>query len=429
VTENRDEARILERVLAVAGAAEPLTLSQEAARDITRRAAEIAAVHGDDARRHRTALFGAAGVVVAAALLLVAWRSAQVSAPAGLPAAPTAAAPMELSLPTGDRLTVVEGSKFELLAVRAEERRVSLVRGSMLFDVTPLGDAARFEVTTKHLTVRVRGTVFSVHTNDGGTTVRVYEGRVEVDEGGALHVLGADQAWTSGSGPDVEARLATAGAEAARARSEASRAVARAERVAPRPDTLVDPALPALELAEARRAPPHIAPETPAGLGAPDETSSREETPTDASRLIAAGDAAVALRMARRALAEGQDRVRWGFVEADALRALRRFPEAADAFDRVAAVAEGTSKRGAGYRAAVIRRGDLHDPRGALASLDASGADADGSPFAERALVLRARALHESGSSEEAREVVRRYRATYPESSASAWMAEISAPE
>jgi transmembrane sensor len=59
------------------------------------------------------------------------------------------------------------------------ERRVVLRRGEARFNVAK--DASRpFVVVTPRTTMRVLGTVFNVHTDQGQTAVAVFEGRVEV---------------------------------------------------------------------------------------------------------------------------------------------------------------------------------------------------------------------------------------------------------
>jgi len=76
----------------------------------------------------------------------------------------------------------------------------------------------------------------------------------------------------------------------------------------------------------------------------------------------------------------------------------------------------------AGYLASFIRLRRLGDAPGALAALDATGADSAGSPLAERATALRARALDRMGRGAEARAVALRYLARYPGGGMAAWM-------
>jgi len=149
-------------------------------------------------------------------------------------------------------------------------------------------------------------------------------------------------------------------------------------------------------------------------------------TADDARGLISSGEAEEALRAARLALAARPRDVEFRLVEADALRALRRYAEAADAFDQAAVDAGPGSRLGAGYRAAVIRRRNLGDPDGALASLDVARVDAEGSPFEERGLALRARALLALGREADARIVAERYLARYPTGSTRSFMEQLA---
>ena len=109
-------------------------------------------------------------------------------------------------------------------------------------------------------------------------------------------------------------------------------------------------------------------------------------------------------------------------LEADALRALRRYREAADAYDRAAAGLSDSQASQAGYLAASVRSRHLGDATGALSSLDRSGADRPGSPLAERALALRARILNQEGRTAEARDVASDYLRRFPGGGMAEWM-------
>lgn len=355
-------------------------------------------------RRRHTVLAVGASVAAAVALTVLVvepWNgspeeSAVATAPAPEPVAPVD--PMQLALPTGDRLTVVEGSRFELLSVTDAERRVSLSSGAMIFDVAPVGDGSRFEVVTDDLTVRVMGTVFGVHTGASGTTVRVYEGRVEVLRDGLVRQLDAGEALGTGESLQDDVRLTAAGERAADARAELQ--MAREADGAP----LVEE-----DLEEVRPVP------TAPIASADDITAHAPSSTAEQARdLIAAGDAGGALAAARLALAAHPRDVAFRLVEADALRALRRYAEAADAYDQAADGAPFGERQGAGYRAAAIRRTNLGDPAGALRSLDSARVDAEGSPFEERGLALRARALTSLDRADEARAVAERYLSAFP---------------
>ncbi len=400
------EERTLGALTALARETEAEALDDTDARRMIRQATLGARARGARRRQRWVMATSAATAAALAALVTLAWVTSGDSAgqAAAPPAAPESAAgetvpahadPMELALPSGDRITAVEGSRFELLSMTDTERRVSLSRGAMLFDVARLGDGATFEVETRDLRVRVLGTIFSVDAREDGTTVRVYEGRVEVlrdgEAGAAPRLLTQGESWSSGTDFGPDARLSARGRRAAEARAS----------VAPRPEEAA-PAEPVVALAE------------PA-VTAPIPTPRRESPPTveRAQAMIAAGNPEAALLAARRALAERPGDLAYRLVEADALRALRRFAEAAPVYDRVA-VSPGAAHVGAGFRAASIRFADLSDPAGALASLDAASVDGEGSPFEERGLALRARALEALGRRADTRAVAERYLARFP---------------
>jgi hypothetical protein len=290
---DRDE-RVLSTVAALARDASPDALEVTRAEQMIRRAALGAG--GTRARRAQVAaLVATAALAAAAATLVTLSTSDEPEAPASPSArtaseapgdAPILADPMEIELPSGDRITAVEGSRFELLSVTEEDRRVSLTRGAMLFDVARLGESARFEVVTRDLRARV----------------------------------------LAAGAPPEDPRLSSRGRRAAEARvAEATSAQGDAET-----DTATT---------EAAR---------------PPSTESDLPSIDEARALIASGDAEGALLAARRVLAEDPNDAGSRLVEADALRALRRFAEAVAAYDRVAASPSPARAR-AGFRAASIR--------------------------------------------------------------------------
>lgn len=113
-------------------------------------------------------------------------------------------------------------------------------------------------------------------------------------------------------------------------------------------------------------------------------------------------------------------------VEADALRALRRYDEAVAAYERAAGQLSGGMAAQAGYLAAStrFRQGDA---RGALSTLDGSSAMAPGSPLAERATALRVRLLHRLGRRAEARREAEGYLRDYPNGGMASWMRSLLA--
>ncbi len=88
--------------------------------------------------------------------------------------------PLRVQLPTGDSIVATAGAHFDVVDASQTSREVAVDRGTVLFDVKPLSPGERFAVRTRDAVVHVRGTVFSVAHEDGRTTVRVYEGSVDV---------------------------------------------------------------------------------------------------------------------------------------------------------------------------------------------------------------------------------------------------------
>jgi hypothetical protein len=354
-----------------------------------RRVIERAAVGGS--ARHRAQIVRRLAIVVGVAAALAAatvtgyvlppQRSGP-NAPIALPAAPARPAPAaptptpttDLELPTGDRLRAASGARFAVEEASSTSRRIHLDDGAMLFDVRPI-EGSRFEVVTERAIVRVLGTVFTVEASPSGTAVRVYEGRVEVvrmrDPGGEPRVV------TAGGELRVGGELLGFDALVAPAR-EAARSRARPS--APRAPTeeAPDP-----ELAEARR-------------------------------WIAEGRAAHALSAARRASANGRPDP-WVMVEGDALRALDRPLEAAEAYHRAAEALPPPRRHQAGYLEAQLRAAT--DPSGALRALRGADVAAPGSDLRERALILEERLLGRLGRYAERRAVAEAYLREFPEGS------------
>lgn len=144
-------------------------------------------------------------------------------------------------------------------------------------------------------------------------------------------------------------------------------------------------------------------------------------TPTSVRRLLLEGRAEEALGIARQ-----EQGGAWRMVEADALRALRRYDEAVAAYERAAGQLSGGMAAQAGYLAAStrFRQGDA---RGALSTLDGSSAMAPGSPLAERATALRVRLLHRLGRRAEARREAEGYLRDYPNGGMASWMRSLLA--
>ncbi len=426
----------VDRMASLAGRMEPPPLPRNTATLMVRHAV------GEARRRRRRRTTGR--MAMAAVVLLgatgVGWWS--LGRWTGTPR--TASSPMRLVLPTGDRVAATPGARFEITSVTHADRRIRLEEGTMLFDVVPLSRGQRFEVTTGDLRVRVRGTVFSVRAGPGrSSSVHVYEGRVAITRGRERVVLHRGDTWPADANRDGAA-LTAIGRAAVRRRDRSARhrnapprgprpsaehgaapVDATATRVPSTPQTVTSP-----EPMDARAGATPLAREAARRTGTATERNvttgsgpagNAPSTTTTASmatarRWLLAGDAERALRAARAHRTEGA----WGMLEADALRALHHFDEAARVYD-VLAWRGGPDAAQAGYLAAQIRfnRGD---EAACLHSLDTAQVDAPGSPLEERGLGLRARALLRLGRREEARAVAARYLAGFPHADLATWM-------
>ena len=104
-------------------------------------------------------------------------------------------APSRVTLPTGDTLVVTHGAELAFAESSDVARRVEVRSGTVLFDVAPLAAGERFVVNARGVRAEVRGTVFSVGAD---ARVRVYEGAVSVEEGGASALVTAGRMWADG---------------------------------------------------------------------------------------------------------------------------------------------------------------------------------------------------------------------------------------
>ncbi|MBO6938462.1 MAG: FecR domain-containing protein [Deltaproteobacteria bacterium] len=345
--------------------------------------------------------------------------------------------PLQARLASGDVLVASPGAHFEVLEQGPLVRRLELSEGLVLFDVEPLGDEGRFEVVTPDGVVRVRGTVFSVEAGEE-TVVRVYEGRVEVERGGSVVTLGESQMWRRGETVAWDAGpLADEAATAVAARvEERARVASAAERRTavgdPRPESesAVGGRLPESDvggrlaesdvgdrLAESESDVGDRLAESESSVAVASTTEPASPRPRpvrverdDVQRWLAAGDYE---RARSTAAARG-----WTQLEADALRALGRYADAADRYDEVAQNGNGT----AAFEAAQLRFQRLSDPSGALASLQAAPAPA---ALDERRLGLEARLLVRLGRSTEARAIAERYLEAHPQGGLARWMTEL----
>lgn len=464
---------MLDRLAALAREQEPPPLEESATTALVRGAMRRAEYPPPRRARSRALIIVAAAAVLVPAVLGALFVLLRGDESESLPL-------LRASLPTGDRLVATAGARFEVESATEERRYVSVSRGAVLFDVEPLTREQRFEVVTDHLRVEVRGTVFSVETLEDRSVVRVYEGSVEVVQGAVRHRVRARRMWVSNrqaTRPVDTGPLSTAGEEAARRREavavvEGDEAVGATEsgddiELPPPVADLATPGLaadlgaedvdsssgslssqltengPAPAVGGATRSPVNpdeevpssregtegessVSPTEPAVSARPegqDVPPHRPQTLAETRQMLLRGESAGAL-----AIAQANDGGEWRMLEADSLRGLRRFEEAATAYDRAATQFQGARSSHAGYLAAYVRSRHLGDSAGALTSLDRSGADRPGSPLAERAIALRARVLHQTGRTSEARRVAATYLERYPEGGMAEWMRALVGP-
>lgn len=113
----------------------------------------------------------------------------------------------------GALLTLQDGSRIELrertelaLSTRGHDTDIQLTRGNIIVEASKQG-SGHLWVTTDDARVAVVGTVFTVTHGLGGSRVSVLEGRVEVDEHNADHVLlPGDQVSTAAGSERVPLR-------------------------------------------------------------------------------------------------------------------------------------------------------------------------------------------------------------------------------
>jgi hypothetical protein len=419
----------------------------------------------------RVVLVGVGALAIAAAALI-----------AFQPVSPTLPIPPPMTsmhLPSGDALTAREGTRFHVEADTPRERRVRIDRGAMLFDVAPLGEGSSFEARTPHLTVHVVGTVFEVVVGEHGTLVHVFEGRVRIE--GTEELIDAGEHIAVGRAPALDARLAEQGRTAAEQRTErapepipahdtpearvdpapipiapqppavtparpeepsareASRnTVSGSEPSAPEPRSDAEPSEPSAtdRPAGPREPAGRVASDGPVSDGPVSDGPVAFDAPegparvelVELRRLLVSGDARRALELVPRARAQGTNEGELSLVEADALRALGRASEAASRYDAAARALPAGERETAGYLAARLRLLSLRDPRGALDSLEESGAMAPGSPLAERATALAVDAYEALQRTSEARAAARDYLERFPHGSSVEQMRRLLGP-
>jgi len=416
----RTPSALVDELARIAGRAEPPPIAEGEARWIVDRAFDSSVAIPTRSRRLVWAL-GLAGAAAAAAVA-IAWlvpRSSEI--------ATGDASVLHLTLPTGDRLTGVGGARFDVERVAATDRRVRLHGGLVLFDVARVAPGQHFAVATPELVATAKGTVFSVETDKTGSRVRVYEGVVEVEQGGDEHLLAAGSVWDSATHSTAIA-LARPPALAPSISSAVSERASGVSPV-PLPIAVLDPSPSPSPSPSPIPAPAPVP--TPASIVA--TPAPQPATPAELGRLydlarsqVAANKLEDALATAKRAGVRGELDGPWWLLVADASRGLGKTDDAASAYDRAARELTGADRAEAGYSAAYLRFHDLSEPVLALSSLIIARADEDDSPLQERALGLRAQILAALGRTHEAHDVATHYLAKFPESDLGAYMRELA---
>jgi len=192
----------LERALALARGAQPSELAATDLRRLVRQSVVEAAERRARLRLRRRMLV-LAGALGCAAVLGFVWKNR------ALPAQPARRAelawsPLELALPTGDKLSASPGAQFELVQSTAVSRRIALREGIVVFSIAPLASGETFSVQTPHAYVEVRGTVFTIEVGHGRTRVRVHEGAVQIQGSGPPRTLRAGERFGSDGEPVPE---------------------------------------------------------------------------------------------------------------------------------------------------------------------------------------------------------------------------------
>lgn len=410
----------LESLLDVARAAQPAELSPLVARRLVREALR----EGDRTRRLvRVRAAALVLVAVAAVLLLVARpRTTHIELAAD-------ARPLRVALRSGDTLLIAASTRLTVLEETSTLRKVELERGAALFEVARLGKGRAFEVQTRHGTVHVLGTVFSVEADAERIVVRVHEGRVRVGE----RTLDAGQVWASSGAAVGKVPFAAEARSMVRARAAEPTPVVEASSPMPviQQRNAFEQAVPSAPRAAGGALEPTAAPPRSAGSHAEESGKAAPEVVRKGARpdsesviraraLLLAGDASAALELVGGAQID--DAL---LVAADALRALGRFREAVEHYERLAAQSQQPIREQAAFAAAQLWLASLRNGEQALRLIDRHALDAPAAPLRERSSVLRVDALLSLGRTSEAADHARAYLAREPETAASARMRDL----
>jgi FecR protein len=338
------------------------------------------------------------------------------------------------TLASGDVIIAARNADFRVIEDREVARRIEVAHGAVLLDVRSRARGT-FEVATPSARVRVVGTVFAVEVGrHGRTSVRVFEGRVDFVEAGGTRSLGAGEAVRSSDSESMD-KLADEGAARAAARERRPTGAS-----SPAPSVMSAPSSIEATHEEERHPSSHLV-SVPGAAPRPAHEGDAIPTPNGSSDSQVGSRGAVAIRPdaseLRQAIARGEALAVLGalpsarlttreraWLRADALRAVGRVADAANSYREIARTDDSDRQSAAYLSASLFLRANRASE--SLAVLDESGISRPGSPFAERALVVRARALAEQGSEAASQEAAREYLNRFPDGQAAESMRRIA---
>jgi transmembrane sensor len=145
-------------------------------------------------RRRTVAMSAGIGIfAAAAAVLLVLGPVRGVFRTTSPVSAVASAGESTMALADGSQAILLREANVQVEEQRSDRVRIAQSRGAVRYEVRP--DASReFAVRAGGVTVRVRGTVFTVDLNGDVVDVRVQRGHVEVDDGTSKRDLAAGEA-------------------------------------------------------------------------------------------------------------------------------------------------------------------------------------------------------------------------------------------
>ncbi len=189
----RSPRALVDELGRIAGRAEPPPIADGEAHWIVERALDV----GSPARSRRRPIAWAFafGLIATVAVVLV-WLAPRASH------VPSDADVLHVALPTGDRLTGVVGARFDVEQLAPTDRRLRLYGGLVLFDVAHVAAASASSRDAAAGRDREGPRWFSVETD--AIELRgsgLYEGIVEVEQGGDEHLLAAGAVWDSTTAP------------------------------------------------------------------------------------------------------------------------------------------------------------------------------------------------------------------------------------